>query len=194
MVRKTGIEPVLLESDYETASCCSEVAVWKEQNLSSQKHILEKSCSAQFLAGQLMKQSSLQDCLLASEDFTVSHRAYQQWSGSRKSIFGSHRQRKRRLSHHNLQQHWNSNHFSRLGLSLVLLLLVFSTSSLGHNIPWDTWSIEDLSTPGNMSQEYYGSAGALSVPDLLAIAGHLFEYQVATSLFHYHRSSLHFQV
>ena len=93
MVRKTDIRtrkcPVLLESDYQTASCCSEdqgVAVWKEQNLSSQKDIPGKSCSVQFLARQRMKQSSSQDCLLASEDFTVSHRAYQQWSGSRKFL------------------------------------------------------------------------------------------------------------
>ena len=180
--------------------------MWKEQNCNcglAKNDVLGSQCYSQCLsnnARQPMNQSylpELKDCSIASEDCAISH-AYRQQVGSRKSKLGSHRHSKRTLTHHHHQQqhNWSANHFRRLVvLSVAFLLLVFSTPSLAHDLPWDTWTIEDTSTtPGSLSQGYYGSAGAVTVPDLVAIAGHLFEYQISTGLSRDHRSSLHYQV
>ena len=176
---------VRLQSEHQLSSSRSVYrGMWEGQNcncrLCKKVIIGKRHCFFNNARHHQMKQSSsqkLRDCSISSEDCTDSR--------SRRSKFGSDKCGERTPTH---QQHWSSAHFSRLALSLVLLLSVFSTPSLAHGLLWDSWSIEDPSTPGNV---YYDSA-ALDIPDLVAIAGRLFRYQVSTGT--PDRSSLHFQV
>ena len=173
---------VRLQSEHQLSSSRSEYqGMWEGQNCTCRLLIIGKrQCFFNNARHHQMKQSSsqkLKHCSISSEDCTDSR--------SRKSKFGSHKCGERTPTY---QQHWSSAHFSRLALSLVLLLSVFSTPSLAHDLPWDSWSIEDPSAPGNV----YSDSAALDIPDLVAIAGRLFQYQVSTGT--PDRSSLHFQV
>ena len=76
--------------------------------------------------------------------------------------------------------------FRKLTLSLALLLSVCHTS-LATDLSWSSWSIEDA-VNGDVSQ----SSEGLIVPDLVAVAGRLFQYQIKFDA--NKTSSLFFQV
>ena len=76
---------------------------------------------------------------------------------------------------------------TRLTLSLALLLSVCGTTT-ASDLPWDSWSIEyAVDSAGSQS-----SSSTVDVPDLVAVAGHIFQYQINTGTLD--SSLLHFQV
>lgn len=97
--------------------------------------------------------------------------------------------------HRQLQMHQSHLNFNSLQLTLLgstlLLLTIFSslfTISFAHKaLPWDSQSIEDVTT-GGISP---GLESTL-VPDLVAIAGHLFQYQILSDTFN--PRAVHYQV
>ena len=75
--------------------------------------------------------------------------------------------------------------FSRLILSFALLLSV-CTVSHAHKLSWDSWLIDDTT----YTDRHPGHNSALRVPDLVAVTGHLFQYQITaensdSSIVHY---------
>ena len=94
--------------------------------------------------------------------------------------------------HRQLQRHLNFNSLQlTLFGSTLLLLTIFSslfTISFAHKtLPWDSQSIEDV-TNGGISP----SLESTLVPDLVAIAGHLFQYQILSDTFD--PRAFHYQV
>ena len=149
------------------------------------------SCQCQSNSVRLqLKQSSLQKSAVSSISNGDSSAFFQEDSqqlGSRKSTFGNHSHRERTLTCH---RHFNyPKLFTRLSLWLCLLLSVCSTPSSAYDLPWDRWSIEDPSAPGYLGDH---SSAAVNVPDLVAIAGHLFQYQIQSGGIN--TLPLHFQV
>ena len=93
-------------------------------------------------------------------------------------------------SHHQRRSHSNSlQMFSRVTLILALFLSM-SSLSFAHKLPWDSWAIEDTA----ISAETQRQSLTLKVPDLIAVAGHMFQYQLDTNLIDTRTILIHFQV
>ena len=97
--------------------------------------------------------------------------------------------------HKHLQMHQRHLNFNSLQWTLfgstLLLLTIFSslfTISFAHKtLPWDSQSIEDVIT-GGISQSFESTL----VPDLVAITGQLFQYQILSDTFD--PGAVHYQV
>lgn len=75
--------------------------------------------------------------------------------------------------------HRNSSQFSRLTLCLVILLSMCSSSLAVQSTPRDTtWIIENSFPTTAISARQ-----SVLIPDLVAVSGHLFQYQIPDSQF-----------
>ena len=179
---KHGVSPLRSENQG--------MAVWERPELnyhSGKNEMLGTLCSCQSntvrpqVGGKSSQQS--QDSSELSKDISVFHSHGQHERV--KCSFGGNWQRQRTITHRNNI----SKLFTKLTLSLVLLLSVCSSSSLASDLPWDQWSIEDASTAADSSK---GRSSTLNVPDLVAVSGHLFQYHIPAIVMD--SSSLHYQV
>lgn len=81
------------------------------------------------------------------------------------------------------QRHLNLNSMQLLGRIVFMLtvFLSFCDVSFAHvTLPWDSWSIEDT-TASETSLDHHILDSMMKVPDLVAVAGHLFKYQIPTA-------------
>ena len=91
----------------------------------------------------------------------------------------------------NSSWHFHLRNFKRLSCSKPLnffgrflfvfaLLLSLCTVSFAHKaVPWDFSSIEDVATSDDALHRSY----TLKIPDLIAVSGHLFQYQLENDAF-----------
>ena len=80
-------------------------------------------------------------------------------------------------------------HFFGRFLFVFALLLSLCTVSFAHKtVPWDFSSIEDVATSDDALHRSY----TLKIPDLVAVSGHLFQYQLENDDFG--TGSVHFLV
>lgn len=89
------------------------------------------------------------------------------------------------LTHHDqLKSHKHFSHtnmfmFSGIVFKLTLILSLISLSSAYKPLPWDLWTIEDTSTTQTAPDHANVFTTTLQIPDLVAVAGHLFSYQIS---------------
>ena len=91
-----------------------------------------------------------------------------------------------KAAHHDQQtshkhfSHMNKLTFSGIVLKVTLILSLISLSSAYKPLPWDSWTIKD--TPSTHTAPNYANVftnPTLQIPDLVAVAGHLFSYQIS---------------
>ena len=85
----------------------------------------------------------------------------------------------------------SSDHSLRLFGKLLFsfaFLLSLCTVSCAHKLPWDSWTIEEMTS----SDASEGHRSTLKVPDLAAIVGRLFQYQIPVDAFS--TKTVHYQV
>ena len=71
---------------------------------------------------------------------------------------------------------------SRVFICIVIILSVLSSVSHAHKLPWtSSWSIDNTTLTTETAQEPYSLQ--LRIPELIAVTGHLFQYQIATDAF-----------
>jgi len=126
------------------------------------------------------------DCSQVHQKTVNSHSILNDQHLTRKQKQGCSVHKTAHFTHHHQQtlhkhfSHMNKLTFSSIVLKVTLVLSLVSLSSAYKPLPWDSWTIED--TPITQTAPNHANVftnPTLQIPDLVAVAGRLFSYQIS---------------
>ena len=140
-------------------------------------HHHQQSCKVEEVEDE---RNSKNDCRCIGDESLCYRYLHPKSISLRSKYSKAHHNRHRHLQLHTSPQSNTLQYASRLLYFLTLVLSILNHASASNALPWDLQAFEDVGTPhqpplGNRDST---TKPAVKIPDLIAIAGRLFQYQI----------------